>query len=415
MAGPTLRAEEQLLAEIESRLADDRRPYPPTEEALTALIRECRALQKLSRTLARRNTRPEIPLDPPASAPAHRFVGLDIPPLCTGGDLANWLGLSVIELDWLADTRNRLSRPEARARPHYAVHWVPRRQGPPRPVEAPLPRLKAAQREILRGILNPVPVHPAAFGFVAGRGAITGAARHAGEEMVLTADLRDFFPSIPARRVHAIFRCLGYPGRVARLLTGLVTTATPRTAMGPIEGAGPALHEARQRLAVPHLPQGAPTSPALANLAAHGLDRRLTALAESRGARYTRYADDLAFSGPRAGFGREATAFLARLGEIAADEGFALNTRKLRQMPAGQRQQVTGIIVNQRVGLAREEIDRLKATLHNCLRDGPSGQNREDHPAFRAHLEGRVAWMAQVLPHRGRRLAAMLDAIDWSL
>ncbi|MEO0914098.1 MAG: hypothetical protein AAFY59_14100, partial [Pseudomonadota bacterium] len=102
--------------------------------------------------------------------------------------------------------------------------------------------------------------------------------------VVLRFDIRDFFPSITAARIHALFRCLGYPHTVARALTGLTTTVThPNilTRLSPTQ---------RRDFARPHLPQGAPTSPALANLAAFKLDRRLSGLARSKGASYTRYA-----------------------------------------------------------------------------------------------------------------------------
>lgn len=158
----------------------------------------------------------------------------------------------------------------------------------------------------------------------------------------------------------------------------------------------------------PHLAQGAPTSPALANLAAHRLDARLSALATKEGLAYTRYADDLCFSGEFVG-----DRFLGWVEAIARDERFRIHPRKTRRMHRGTRQRVTSIVVNEHPNVDRPTFDRLKATLTNCVRHGPASQNRAEHPDFRAHLQGRIAWVSMVSPRRGEKLRALFDAIRW--
>src|SRR5262249_4465316 len=148
-----------------------------------------------------------------------------------------------------------------------------------------------------------------------------------GWDIVLRFDLRDFFPSVPASRVHALFRRVGYPRSVARVLTSLCTNVVPQDVWE-----GHPENDLRDRskcprLRSPHLPQGAPTSPALANLCAYRLDCRLDALARTVGARYTRYADDLAFSGGP-DLERSARRFQVLVCCIALEEGFEVNTRK---------------------------------------------------------------------------------------
>ncbi|MEO1468737.1 MAG: reverse transcriptase family protein, partial [Pseudomonadota bacterium] len=385
---------------------------PPGPPALAAVLLDSPGFRPLAAALGRNP--PPVPLLPPRQGPAPAFAP-DVPALPTESDLAEWLGIAVADLAWFADAGDRLARPGAEGRRHYDWHWVAKRSGGARLIEAPRPRLKALQRRVLHGILDAVAPHPAAHGFVPGRSAVAAAARHAGEEVVVTADLEDFFAAVPARRVHALFRTLGYPHGVARALTGLTTVTTPSTVLAGAPEIGEARRRRRDtRLTAAHLPQGAPTSPALANLAAWRLDRRLDGLMRRAGGRYTRYADDLAFSGPRAAFVDGAQPFREILAEIVRDEGFHLNAAKTRVMRAGTRQRVTGLTVNAHVNPDRRAVDRLKAILTNCRHHGPASQNREGHPAFRAHLEGRVAWVAQVNPARGRRLAAMLDAIDWS-
>jgi hypothetical protein len=348
-------------------------------------------------------------LEPPAFAPIEPFAALPIPAFATPGALAAWLDLSAEQLDWLSDERRGHRRAWEPALQHYHYAVIRKRSGSSRLIEAPKPRLKSIQRRILHGILNAVPVHEAAHGFVVGRSCLTGAQIHGGETIVATFDLSQFFSSIGLPRVHGLFRCLGYPWAVARRLTGLCTTITPADLFRRIPG----LDDHQQALCrMPHLPQGAPTSPALANLLAWPLDRRLSKLAAAAGANYTRYADDLAFSGDAAlarGLGRLG----ATIETIVREEGFDLNPAKTRFMPRSRSQRVTGVVVNDHCNVERGEFDRLKAILHNCARTGPSGQNRADVPDFRRHLDGRVAWVEQVNPERGAKLRALFDRIDW--
>ena len=150
-----------------------------------------------------------------------------VPPLPTSADLATWLGLEAGTLAWLADARS-LERGTTRQRlRNYRYAWIPRASGPPRLLEAPKTRLKSAQRQVLREILGVVPPHDAAHGFVPGRSARSHAARHTGRRVLLRFDLEDFFASVTAARVFAIFRTAGYPEAVAHTLTGLCTNVVP--------------------------------------------------------------------------------------------------------------------------------------------------------------------------------------------
>ena len=336
---------------------------------------------------------------------------LDLPVLPTAGDLAVWLGTDAERLAWL--TSPALGWRGEPLTQHYRTRWSPKRSGGLRVIEAPRPELRLAQRRLLDGLLAQVPAHEACHGFVRGRSPRTHAALHTGHAVVLRLDLRDFFPHVRAARVHALWRTLGYPPAVARTLTALVTTRTPRAALGPAVEQGRIARETAHRLAGPHLPQGAPTSPALANLCAFGLDLRLDGLAQAFGATYSRYADDLAFSGPPVLRAR-VDALLAWAGAIAADEGFALHRGKTRVMPAHRAQQVAGITVNRNPNLPRAAYDGLRAQLHGCVTHGPAAHNREGHADLRAHLRGRIAWAAQLNPQRAARLQALFERIDWS-
>jgi hypothetical protein len=169
----------------------------------------------------------------------------------------------------------------------------------------------------------------------------------------------------------------------------------------------------RCRFANPHLPQGAPTSPALANLCAYRLDVRLSALAVAAGARYTRYADDLAFSGGPE-FARAVNSFRVQATVVALDEGFEVRMKKTRRMRPGRRQHLAGVVINEKPNIARDEFDRLKAILHNCRRHGPLSQNRAGVVDFRAHLLGRIAHVAAINPRRAEKLKLLFDQIRWA-
>lgn len=342
----------------------------------------------------------------------------DVPIVATTGDLAHWLELSPGETEWFADGRGleRFDRGE-RLR-HYRYRWVPKRHGGFRLLEAPKPRTKSMQRRILDEILARVPPHDAAHGFRLGRSTLTHATPHVGRASVVRIDLQDFFLAISAAHVSAVFRAIGYPDDVAWVLTLLCTNVASTSRKEVVldryatHADVAALRRADMLARTRHLPQGAPTSPALANLCARAMDVRLAALATELGLAYTRYADDLVFSGD-AELARRARRFEVLVASIVHDEGFAVNHRKTRVMRAGGRQLVTGVVVNEHINVTRDAYDLLKATLHNCVRRGPASEDREHHPDFRAHLAGRIAHTASLHPARGAKLAAVFARIVW--
>lgn len=321
----------------------------------------------------------------------------DLPDLAA---LARLLDLDQGELAWFADVRGWTRRAGEPLR-HYRWREVPKPGGGTRLVAAPKPRLKEIQRRLLRHVLAPIPTHFAAHGAVPARSVRTAVAPHAESPTVLRVDLAAFYASIPAARVWGLLRQAGYPEQVAHVLTGLMTTVAPAGVSSD------------PRLRTPHLPQGAPTSPQLANLVAFSLDRRLTGLAQRYRATYTRYVDDLTFSGAVL---RPARArFVAAVEDVVRAEGFAVNDRKTVVLGAAGRQRVLGAVVNAHPAVPRAERDALRATLHNCAVRGWSGQARgRSRDEFRAHLLGRIAWVGSLHPEHGRRLRAIADRIDWS-
>lgn len=385
-------------------------------DAPRALVATLLASARLAETFTTRSGRRPVVLRRvlPAPTAAREPCGA-LPRVDTIADLAGLLDVTIGHLDWLADTRLWNRRAPAGPLHHYRYRWRHRPGRTPRLLEAPLHLLKTTQRRVLDELLVHQPLHDAAHGFVRGRTALTGARHHVGRDIVVSADLESFFAAVPASRIYGVFRRAGLPEPVAHALTGICTHAVPVAVIRamPPGGSPEERHRLRTLLATPHLPQGSPTSPALANLTLRRLDSRLAGWAAAADATYTRYADDLAFSGGSRLAARP-DAFLRGVERIVADSGHTLNRRKSHVRRAGVRQSVTGVVVNSVPTTGRREYDVLKATLHNCRLHGPASQNHIGHPDFRAHLSGRVGWVEHIHPSRGARLREIFDGIEWT-
>ncbi|MCL4522802.1 MAG: reverse transcriptase family protein [Acidobacteria bacterium] len=299
----------------------------------------------------------------------------------TPAELAKWLELPENELRaWLKGMPSSASA----SRYAYTQFSIPKRHGGSREIAAPSDDLKALQRRVLRKLIRPLPVHPAATGFVRGRSIVHNARPHSGKGVVINLDLRDFFPSISSERVQQAFRALGWDRDASRILMNICC------------------HDR-------HLPQGAPTSPALSNLICRKLDARLAALVgkahekslrarnprtgEAVGSRtvtltggqYTRYADDLTFSFASSANGKAYVGgreLLSSIRKIIESEGFEIQMKKkVRVQRAHQRQTATGLVVNHSVNLPREVRRKIRAMQHR-ERTGTLG------PKEKAQLRG---------------------------
>lgn len=320
-----------------------------------------------------------------------------LPLLSTPAELAAALELPVKRLRWLA------FHAEVAVVTHYIRFQIPKKSGGMREISTPHADLARAQSWILQNILEYVPVSGVAHGFVRERGTLTNARSHTGKDVVLNADLKDFFPSITFPRVRGIFQQLGYSPAVATVLALLCTECPRRTVMYE----GQTYHVANGLRA---LPQGACTSPALSNLCARKLDLRFAALAAKHGWTYTRYADDLTFSSR--GEPAKATALiLSRLHHIVKDEHFEVNTAKTRIQRRNAQQSVTGIVVNDRCNVDRKTRRRLRAILHQAEKTGLPAQNRIGHDNFAGWVNGMLGYVKMINPQQGMKLFKAWDLL----
>ena len=210
-----------------------------------------------------------------------------------------------------------------------------------RTVYDPSRLLKFIQGRIREQLLLRIPQPEYVTGFVPGRGSVFNARQHTGARMVVNIDLKDFFPTITPKRVFGLLKSrFALADSPASTLTKLMTFED-------------------------HLCQGFVTSPDIANIVCAHLDRRLSRLAAVLDLRYTRYADDLTFSGPD--WHGSVDKFLDTVRTIVSDEGFVVHPEKIAIMRRGRRQRVTGIVVSQdgTVGIDSRMRRTLRAACHH--------------------------------------------------
>ena len=332
----------------------------------------------------------------------------DLPLLTTPEDLANFCDLKLGKLAWLTHRFDAGGRPARDRDAHYHFHWVRKTRGGHRLIESPKQTLKAVQLRILREILDSVPAHGAAHGFVRGRSIRSNAAPHVGKRVIIKFDLENFYPSVKYSRIVAIFRSLGYSREVALWLARLTTSAIPPGLAFP-GGDAAAVRTYYAR----HLPQALPrrlrwpTCPRSDSIR-DWQDWRVRIIFSTHGMRtISRFPD-------RGGSYPALKEFIPLATQIIRDERFIVHLAKRKVLRNNQQQSVAGVVVNTKPNVSRRDFDRLKAILHNCLTQGPATQNREQHPDLAAHLLGRIAHVAHLNPLRGAKLRVIYEQIDWS-
>lgn len=219
---------------------------------------------------------------------------------------------SMMQLD--AETLKRMI---ASSHSFYHSFSIPKRKGGTRQIDAPYPSMIRAQRWIYHEILSKITISPSATGFIPHHSIKDNASAHLSQKCLLLLDVKDFFPSIKWHKVYAVFAHLGYPKNIAQYLASLCC----------LNG---------------HAPQGAVTSPALSNVIAHRLDARITGLAKKYQVNYTRYADDMTFSGERI-----SKRFQSFIKKIVEEDGFKINRDKTRFIKGKHQKIVTGISISE--------------------------------------------------------------------
>lgn len=317
-------------------------------------------------------------------------------PLCNSHEsIAQAMGVSVKGLRFLAFSRKKS---------HYIRFQIPKKTGGNRKISAPTHLLKKTQKWILENILEKIQLHDAAHGFRLKHSIVTNAEHHVGKEVIINIDLKDFFPSISYTRVKGLFKSFGY-SETASTIFGLICTE-PKIKEIELNGKTELLLSWTKR----YLPQGAPTSPAITNILCHRLDRRLHSMAKQYGFDYTRYADDLTFSASGESLDNICNIF-QNTRFIVEQEDFEINEQKTRVIRRYRQQEVTGIVVNEKLNVSREKLKNFRAVLYQIEKDGLEGHNWGQCEDIIASIEGFANFVSMVNPEKGAKFKEQIDRI----
>jgi RNA-directed DNA polymerase len=285
---------------------------------------------------------------PTEIANAEALLSRGIIPIVHSSDLGYYLGISPRLVGHMATEPQR----------YYRKFNIPKKNGSLREILAPRVFLKTVQRYLLDCILHRIPLHPAAVGFRPKMNCATGAERHVKARYLWNIDLKDFFPSITRSRAIKVFTDVGYQPDVASFLAQLCCLNDK-------------------------LPQGAPTSPALSNIIFTPADEEIANLAEAAGLTYSRYADDLSFSG-QSPIPEE---FRGRILAVVKAHNFNVNNAKTRLMGPRTRREVTGLTVNEKISVPRKRRRQLRSYFHK-IRLNPAAYSPDKEKAL-----GYAAWI----------------------
>ena len=292
---------------------------------------------------------------------ANRLLVNGLPVIFDTKHLALLIGIPVEELCKMVFAEDR----------YYSTARIPKRSGGYRELDIPSPDLKYIQRWIMQNILYCMRVSDYAYGFQPKRSIVDNARIHVNKHCIVYLDISDFFPSVSFDRVFRIFAYYGYTKEVSFMLAKLCTYKKK-------------------------LPQGSPASPCISNICCLKLDARLSALAKTYIADYSRYADDITFSS-----NADIRTIIRVVVPIIKDEGFMINEKKTRIAYHYQRQEVTGLIVNgEEVRLNKEFKRRLLQELYYCKKFGVSSHMKHincNKAFFKEHIYGKLFFWLSVL------------------
>ncbi len=312
--------------------------------------------------------------------------------------LADLLDISLSQLRFLTfhRTANQVS--------HYKRFYIKKKTGGTRKISSPMPHLKKLQYWVLENILQIIPIHDAAHGFVENRSIKTNAELHLNAKVVINQDLKNFFPSITFERVRGLFRSFGYSGQLATIFALICTEPD----VDEVELDGEVYFVAKSAR---YLPQGAPTSPVITNILCKRLDNRLMGMASKNQFVYSRYADDITLSTSNEESMKKIPQILWQSKKIIEDESFELHPDKLHVMRDGSRKEVTGVVVNEKINVGRRKLNQFRALLHNIEKDGPEGKSWNGNTNVLPSIKGYADFVNMINPQKGEKLLSQVQKI----
>ena len=260
---------------------------------------------------------------------------------------------------------------------YYRSYPIKKSSGKLRWIDAPQEPLKKYQKNILERLLYQFRAHESAVGFVKNISVKDGAAKHLGNKVVLCVDVQDFFGSLSLYQVYAAF---GYMlTKISKDIKGFSYNSDDLEILVKLT-----TYKA-------HVPQGAPTSPALANIICRQMDRELQAIADKHNLVYTRYADDISFSHSNKSF--KITKVIEQTKNIMSYYGLKLNRKKTRVLRPHKRMCITGVVINEKLSVPKYVWRNVRAQLYNLIKNKTPLSIEEQQK-----LRGKIEWIGMFRP-----------------
>lgn len=297
----------------------------------------------------------------------------------------------------------------------YKFYQIKKKNGKGfRQIVVPYNNLRYIQDYIKCEILDKIPVHDSATGFVKGKSIYDNARKHANKEEVLNIDLFKFFDTITEKRIYGIFKSLGYAKNLSLDFAKLTTIFLPDEYLNSFKSKERELYNQIVQDGECVLPQGAPTSPVLSNLITRRLDFRMSCLADKLNVNYSRYADDITFSG-----NYNTVPSFSLLAKIIEDEGFKINWDKAKISRKGRLQMVTGLTVSNDIHVHRKFKKEVKKHIYACLNFGVDNHlkhiQKEDVGHYKEWLAGKIYFINSIEPEYAKKLLDDYNKIIWMI
>ncbi|WP_210149567.1 reverse transcriptase family protein [Chryseobacterium scophthalmum] len=301
----------------------------------------------------------------------------------------------------------------------YNYFKFTKKRGGYREIMAPHKDLKYIQKWLLFNILDKYPFKNSCKGFRQGISIKDNALPHEKSDVILKVDLLKFYDTITEKRIYGVFKTMGFHGNLAVSLAKLCTakhqsdywenfTEKEKLILSEFIKTSPSI-----------LPQGAPSSPALANIVATRMDGRFDALSKKMNFSYSRYADDLTFSVKE----KAVLPPLKLISKIIQEEGFYINEDKIQYMKRGNKQFVTGLTIANGVHTSKKYRKQIARHIHFCRKYGVENHLDKNNKEFKGYnilnfhdwLYGHICYINSVDKEASKKMLNDFNKITWSI
>jgi RNA-directed DNA polymerase len=334
---------------------------------------------------------------------ADKLISKGLPVIFSLKHFSQIIGIPILDIKGIINNRGF----------HYSYYLIKKKRGGYRRIIAPHKNIKYLQDWIKINILDKIEHHPNATGFIKNRSILDNAKLHLDGNVILNVDLENFFESINERRIYGIFKNLGYHPNLAVEFAKICTTYLPEEKFDLLDDSFQEHFQYLLKFDEAFLVQGASTSPALSNLICQKLDNRFSKLANKCNVNYSRYADDITFSGES-----QSLPSLKIIEKIIVDERLKINRDKVGFYKKGQRQLVTGLLVDKNVRIPKKFKKEIFRHLHFCLKFGALSHFNKVAPgkSFRREwLIGKILYVNSIEPMVAKKMFEQVKKINWEI